>query len=156
MGVMNHLTEAEIFGRLKDNLRSAAADCDAIANNPQSAVAFTRMRASLKICEDMCRLAAVFRDDARWFTPGLVMEQAHQIARKWLHRPTVQSKKLFTGLAAALRKIHADLGVLETQATGRIGMIVPKPLEGPVRSGRPIQVPQMPFRKTAGGIILPT
>lgn len=137
---MTVLTEVEIFACMRENLKGAADDCDMIARFPQSGIAFDRMRGRLKLVEGACRQAAHWRQDARWLQPGLKMEQAHQIARTWLHRPSVQSKKLFKGLAAALRKMLADLERLETAPTHRVGMILPKPQPGPLRQGRPVQV----------------
>jgi hypothetical protein len=147
---MSALTEAEIFDCLRENLKGAADDCDLIARFPQSGVAFDRMRKRLKLVEGACRQAAFWREDARWLQPGLKMEQAHQIARTWLHRPSVQSKKLFAGLAAALRRMHADIDRLEAMRAPRLGMILPR-LQAPteIRHGRPVQV------MTPGGLIVP-
>lgn len=146
---MGALTELEIFACLKENLRGAADDCDIIAKQPASGFYFDRMRKRLKLCEGACRQAAFWREDSRWLTVGLKMEKAHQIARTWLHRPTVKSKKLFTGLAGALRKVERDIHRLETQRTGISGMILPATEAAPLRSGRPVQV------MTPGGLILP-
>lgn len=119
------LTEREIFDRLKGCVRAAISDCEKVATRPESGAAYISLRANLKLAEGCCRQAAHWREDTRWLEPGRKMEQAHQIARAWLHRPTVQSKKLFTGLAAALRKILGDLERVETMATGRVGAILP-------------------------------
>ena len=107
------------------------------------------MRKRLKLCEGACRQAAFWREDSRWLKVGLKMEQAHQIARTWLHRPTVKSKKLFTSLAAALRKVERDVERLERGRTGIMGMILPTPEAPPLRQGRPVQV------ITPRGILLP-
>lgn len=130
---------------MKNQLRSAAADCDLIAKFPQSGEAFKRMRKSLKLVEGCCRQAAHWREDARWLSPALHMEHAHQIAREWLHRPTVQSKKLFTGLAAALRQILADLLKLETMPSGRVGSIIV-----PGYGNRLVNLAGHPLRMPAG------
>lgn len=109
---------------MKENLRLAAEKADEIAKNPLSGRAFDALRTHLKLAEGCCRQAAHYRGDVRWLRPGIIIEQAHQIARAWLHRPSVESKKLFTGLAAALRKILVDLKTFEKQATGRVGSII--------------------------------
>lgn len=134
------LYEAEIVDVLKQNLLSAAADCDSIAQKPLSGEAFTRMRASLRLCEGACRQMAYWRGDDRWLTPGRYMESIHQKARGWLHRPTVESKKLFTTLAASLRDTHKVLLALLNNKTGRVGTISTPPLYLP-RAGGFIQVP---------------
>jgi hypothetical protein len=160
---MSELTEREIFDCLRTNLRSAAADCDLIARQPISGPIFDRMRKSLKLVEGACRQAAYWREDARWLPLGVKMEEVHQRARTWLHRPTVSSKKLFALLGDVLRKLLRDVDNLEFMATGRTGLILPKAQEPPLRQGRPVQVmlPGMGMRedgvetKTPGGIILP-
>jgi len=146
---MGALTEQEIFSAMRENLRGAADDCDLIANHPSSGPAFDRMRKRLKLVEGCCRQAAYWREDARWLPMGVKMEQAHQIARKWLHRPTVQAKKLFTGLAAVLRQFADQLDKLQNARSNRVGLILPKPQAAPLRSGRPVQV------MTPGGVLLP-
>ena len=142
---MSDLTENEIFSCLKTNLRSAATDCDIIAKQPVSGVHFDRMRKSLKLVEGACRQAAMWREDARWLQPGLYAEEAHQRARLWLHRPSVSSKKLFTKLGEALRKMLADIEKMEKAATGRSGLILPASMtmRAPLRENTPISVPDL-------------
>jgi hypothetical protein len=134
------LTEAEIFSTMKDRLRSAIADCRFIANFPVAGPTYKRLRQSLKLVEGCCRQAAYFRQDARWFGPGRYAEEAHQRARLWLHRPSVQTHKLFTKLADALEQWMKDLERLEKMPSGRVGTILPKPQRAPLQSGRPVSV----------------
>jgi hypothetical protein len=143
------LTEREIFACLRENLRGAADDCDQIAKQPLSGVHFDRMRRRLKLCEGACRQAAFWREDSRWLPIGIKMEEAHQRARTWLHRPTVKSKKLFTKLGDNLRQLARAVDRMETARTGRMGMILPEVQAPPLRQGRPVQV------ITPGGLILP-
>lgn len=147
------LSEREILDRMKSELKSAACEADLIASHPKSGLAFGRLRASLKNAEGCCRQLAVFREDSRWLIPGVTLEKAHQIARAWLHRPSVKSKKLFTGLAAALRQMYVDLEKLETARVGRTGAILPSAVDPKRRGSAP-----MPFHglKTPGGIYLPS
>lgn len=136
------LTEQEIFDCLKTNLQGAADDCDMIARHPQSGLAFQRMRSRLALAEGACKQAAFWREDARWLRIGLVIETAHQKARQWLDPATVSTKKMFTTLASALRQMLLDLKRLETGATGRTGMILPKAQALPFANRRSfIQVP---------------
>lgn len=118
------LTEVEILDCLGSNLMLAADRCKQIAQYPKSARPFTEMRASLKLAEGAARQAAHWRGDIRWLRPALYLEQAHQLARTWLHRPSVESKRLFKGLAAALIQMAKDLLRLETMATGTKGLIL--------------------------------
>lgn len=144
------LTEREIFDQMKTQLSSAANDCDLIAKHPESGEAFMRMRASLKLVEGCCRQAAHWREDTRWLVPGRLMEEAHQKARFWLHRPSIEAKKLFKGLASALRKMNNDIRRLEVMKTGRTGTILPVTLRDTSYQRRVHQV------MTPGGIILPS
>lgn len=138
------LHEAEILDVLMQNLRSAKSDCEIIARQPRSGLAFIRLRRSLKLAEGACRQAAQWREDARWLKPGLYLEQAHQIARGWLHRPTVQSKKLFTGLAAALGQMLFDLKRLEKMRSGQVGSILlPNSVPNPM--ARLVHAPALPM-----------
>lgn len=142
------LTEREIFDQMRSSLSSAAADCDEIANG---AALFGRMRQSLKLAEGSCRQMAEMRGDARWLTPRIYLEKAHQIARAWLHRPSVQGKKLFTGLGAALRTMLADIDKLQNQRVGRTGLILPNAI-----SGRgPVDMPFRGALPNASRLILP-
>jgi hypothetical protein len=151
---MGALTEIEIWDCLKENLAGAADDCEIIARQPSSGPEFVRMRQRLKLCEGACRQLSVWRQDTRWLPLGLKMEQAHQKAREWLHRPSVKSKKLFALLASALRKLARDTEILHKKATGRVGMILPKVQREIRTAGRPMQVPAN-FQTTTGGILLP-
>ncbi len=118
------LTEKEIFDQMKSQLRSAIADCELIAKYPRSGAPFISLRKSLKLVEGCCRQAAHWREDARWLGVGLQFEKAHQIARSWLHCPSIKTKKMFTLLAAALRSNLVQLQRLETAATGHVGAIL--------------------------------
>lgn len=149
------LTEREIFDQLRNQLKVAAEACDHIAGRPESGIHFMRLRSALKLAEGCCRQAAYWRSDTRWLQPGIKLEQAHQRARAWLHRPTIEAKKLFVMLAAAVRRMALDLAILETAATGRTGTILPKPKRYD-RENRAIQIPaayHLP-RMSAGGIII--
>lgn len=146
------LTEREIFDRLKGCLSEAARDCDFIAIQPSSGFYFERLRKNLKLAEGCCRQAAHWREDARWLVPGLKLEHAHQIARGWLHFPSVKAKKMFHTLAAALRQMKADIVRLETMATGVAGTILPAGIDV-ARSSRLI-LPKAPA--VPAGLLMPT
>lgn len=148
------LTETEIFSQLRGQLSEAAEACDHVAARPESGIHFIRLRRALKLAEGCCRQAAMWRGDARWLEPGVKLEQAHQIARDWLHRPTLESKRLFVALAAALRQMTLHLAMLETAKTGRSGSILPKARHLGRKTGAPVQVPAG-FHASSGGVLLP-
>lgn len=120
------LTEREIFDRLTQSLKRAISLCNDIARQPKSGPQFIALRAELKLVEGACRQAAVWREDTRWLAVGIKAEQAHQYARIWLDRPTVQSKKLFTLLAAVLRRWFVELSAVRDSKVGRSGIILPE------------------------------
>ncbi len=118
------LTETEIFDCLRDNLRKAEDRCKLLATHPQSGRAFTELRECLKLAEGACRQAAHWRGDERWAKIAVFVEQAHQMARGWLHRPTSSAKKLFHYLGAATHQMAYDLDRLQQMATGINGVVV--------------------------------
>lgn len=152
--LLPEMDERQLLSGLKEHLKIAADKCFEIARQPRSGPQFEAMRRALKVCEDCCRKIGSLREDARWLPMGLRMEQAHQIARLWLHRPSVKAKKLFSGLGDQLVCFLAAVETLETARTNRIGMILPKVQAGPHRDFRPVQV-ILPPRMSAGGVILP-
>ncbi len=152
---MSAETETELLGLLKHNLRLAAENCESLASAPRYGKIYTEMRKQLKAIENACTQIAVHRNgDARWLPIGQMMEEAHQRAGAWLRQgqplAARQSRTpLFRKLAENLRALYRQCEELETKATGRMGMILPKPL--PLhREHRPVQV-----RKSTGGVILP-
>ena len=148
------LSEREIFDQMLMSLRGAIDDCVEIASQPRSGPQFERLRAKLKLVEGCCRQAAAWREDTRWLPIGITVEQAHQRARGWLHRPTVASKKLFLMLADNLRLLEKAVVGLQTKATGRKGIILPDMVSLGRRAGAPVQVPGG-FVKNASGLVTP-
>jgi hypothetical protein len=152
---MLNYTEAELLDELKDNLRQAAEECDKIAIHPFRGFVYDSMRKRLKIIEKLCNQVGKYRDgDCRWFPIGLSMNAVHNKAGDWLRN--TQSKEsrdkaipLFQKLADNLRKLHFQVVELQFKATGRIGPILPKVLEGPHRQNRPVQV------KLPSGLLIP-
>lgn len=107
-----------------ENLLKAADRALQISKQPASGRLFHEMRTALKLAEGAMRQAAHWRSDTRWAKPAVFVAQAHQMARGWLHRPSVASKKLFVMLAQALLQMARDLDRLETMATGQKGIIL--------------------------------
>lgn len=118
------LTETEIFDCLRDNLRKGEDRCILLATHPLSGRNFTELRECLKLAEGAARQAAHWRGDVRWAKVAVFIEQSHQMARGWLHRPSSSAKKLFHYLGAALHQMAYDLDRLQTMATGTNGIIV--------------------------------
>lgn len=123
-GIGGLLTEQEIFDCLGENLLRAADRAKQLATSPRSGPLFVELRNCLKLAEGACRQAAHWRADARWAKPAVYLQQAHQMARGWLHRPSVQSKLMFVHLAKALVQMAKDLDRLELMATGKLGTIL--------------------------------
>lgn len=142
MGMALH--EQEIFACLSDDLKSAADHCDQMAVSPQKGPIWRELRDELNRIEGCCRQAAAYREDARWLQHGLTIGKASQLALNWLIGVRVNpgdalrtklaakhSHWCFSALAVNLRGLLAICVDLRDQRTGRIGMIVPKPLELP-------------------------
>jgi hypothetical protein len=152
-----HVTETEILSLLKAVFKRAAEHCDKLAVLPARGPTYRKLRENLQIAENCCRQVAWYREDTRWLQVGLYMEQAHKRAGNWLRDKSMPrtatsnlAHPLFLKLAENLRAGAASVERLETRPTGKVGMILPKPLPGPSRTeGRPMQV------ITPGGIILP-
>jgi len=144
-----NVTEREILSLLKEAFRRAAEHCDKLAVLPARGPTYLQLRADLQTCENCCRQVGWYRQDARWFRIGLMMEEAHRRAGGWLRdrsMPRTENSNLahplFLRLAENLRFGVARVEELETTATGRVGMILPKPAKGQNRTqGRMVQVP---------------
>lgn len=146
------LHEQEIFSCMAENLAGAIEDCEAIARQRESGARFDSLRKRLKLVEGCCTQAAYWRQDARWLPLGVMMEQVHQRAREWLHYPSVQSKKLFVMLADNLRKLEREVRRLRFMATGKTGVMLPKPRP----SGRLSSTVLISgYRPSSGGVLLP-
>ena len=146
-------SEAETFERLSNSLRLAAEHAENLAKLPAKGPTYDRFRKELKVVEDQCRIAAYYREDARWFQIGIVMERVHQRGGSWLRAK--QPAKLFLGLAEFLRASHASIETLRNTKTGVRGMIVPTERQER-RIGAPMQV-LLPGGMTqrASGLIVP-
>lgn len=167
---MDALNETQLLGRLVENFRLAAEDCDALAVLPAKGPTYDKLRKRLKVVEDDCRMVGSLRADARWLQIGLMMAATHRMAGDWLRGlkgddgirrriPAGTMHPLFVKLAENLRAAMISAQNLRTKATGRTGPILPKPLPAPTRTqGRQIQVlmpemsgcgaPTAPIRET--------
>ena len=152
---MPGLTEAEILDQLRRNVRQAAEHCEDLAVLPQFGPTYRAMREELSLIEGCCRQMAAWRGDARWLPLGLWAEECHKRSQHWLryHFP----RKLFLKLGENLRALQRGMELVEQKATGKLGPIVPKPMPGPLRQGRPVQVKGIkePLVKRRSGLIVP-
>jgi hypothetical protein len=142
---MRSLSETEIFACLSENFRLAAEDCEKLAWQAKRGSTYKRLMDELKLCEGACRQVAQFRGDARWLQIGLQMHEAHTRAGRWLRMYIAKDSRkvahpLFQKLAECLRWGQANAEKMRTAATGRVGLILPKPLPAPHRPVRPVQV----------------
>ena len=130
--------EGETLRLIRTTCRAVEADCRALATSPKRGRIYERMRANLRVIEEGCRDMAYNREDARWLPVGLAFEHAHKVSQRWLqyHFPRAMFLKLAENCAA----LAARCQELETKATGRMGLILPRPLPGPHRETRPVQL----------------
>jgi hypothetical protein len=151
---MGALTEREILDCLKTNTRLAIENCENLAVLPRRGPTYNAFRHQLKLIEGSCRQIAFWREDARWLQVGLAIEEAHKRAGHWLRRH--YPRPLFVKLADNLRLLQTMSLGLETKATGKLGMILPKVADAPGRQ-RAVQamLPAQQPRVSPGGILLP-
>lgn len=139
------VTEREILVRLVENFRLAAESCEDLAVLPARGPTYAKLIEQLKLAEGCCRQVAYYREDSRWFSMGLYMEEAHKRAGGWLrmHPRTVESNvahPLFKLLAENLRAALKRAEELRDKATGVRGMILPEPQKVIRTEGRASQI----------------
>ena len=151
---MSALTEVEIIDCLKTNFRLAAGHCEDLARLPARGPTYTAFRKELKLIEGAARQLAYWREDARWLQVGLTIEEAHKRAGHWLRRH--YPRPLFLKLAENLRAGLDAAERLQHGATGRAGVILPRPVPSNHTSERSVQVLMpSPAPMTRGGLLLP-
>ncbi len=145
---MGDLTEREIFDRMKSSLRESADICLRLARGERGPL-YRQLRAHLGLIEGTLRQAAWWREDARWLYVVPIVAKAHQEAGRWLREKGPTTGQKFAKLAGIMRSCQKAAEDLQLKRTERVGMILPRPLPGPHRDTRPVQV------KTPGGLIIP-
>jgi hypothetical protein len=159
---MGALTEVEIFDCLVTNLRTAAELADDLARLPLKGIAYDRFRKALRLAEGACKQASTWREDTRWLDFAPMLAKCHQMAGDWLRgfkMPDGSRRKMregelhpcFVKLADNLRGLLALAERTRTARTGRMGMILPTPQEGPHRDTKPIG-----WTRTASGLVVPS
>lgn len=149
---MSDLTEAEILDCLKTNLKLAEANCIRLSRGERGPI-FQSLRANLKLVEGACRQIAQWRGDARWLQVGLKVAEAQKRSGEWLRRR--QPGWRFEGLGQIMAQYFRAAHNLETKATGRSGLILPKPLIAPHRETRPVSV-LLPENSSAKTVVAET
>lgn len=158
---MGALTEVEIFDCMQHNFRVAITCCEALARRPSGGVTYDRFRRALRMIEGCCKQANCWREDTRWLSIGRMMAEVHKRAGDWLRgivqedgtRRAVPRGELHPAFEMLAEHLNGFMKVAEqirTQATGRIGMILPEPLPGPHRDTRPVG-----WRRTGTGLLVP-
>jgi hypothetical protein len=142
---MGALTEVEIFSCMAENFREAAELCEQLAWHPRRGHLYIQFLGCIRKVEGSCRQAQAHREDARWLRIGIMMGEVHRRAGGWVRGSRTrdersQAHKLFAKLAENLRALHYEAEHLRTAAVERMGMILPRPLEGPHRDMRPVSV----------------
>ena len=136
---MNWPGEYETLEELRTRLGSAVSYAAALSILPAKGPTYVKLRADLKQIESLARMIAYNRADARWLQIGMQMNQVHRLTGHLIrkHFPHAYFREIETWL----RQLLSCADSLETKATGRVGMILPKPQAGPTRTqDRPVQV----------------
>lgn len=141
------LTEAEILGCLKENLKLAAEHADKLAAGERGPL-YLQLRDELTLVYGCCRQMAGWREDTRWSPFGVKIKEAQERCGRWLREK--QPAWRFKSLAEILRFALAQALDLERKKTGRVGIILPEMLAAPTRTeGRPVSVILPPGFKRA-------
>lgn len=153
---MGALTEREIFSCLAENFALAAENAGKLAWNPRRGFIYAEFLKEIRLIEGACTQASTWREDSRWLRIGMMMGEVHRRAGAWLRGSRTKEErkeadKRFKKLADNLRMFAREAEDLRDRATGRVGMILPEPLEGPHRDTRPVQVMTPGFRR---GVVL--
>ena len=161
---MGALTEKEIFDQMNTSFRLAVELCDDLARLPLKGPTYHKFRTQLRLIEGCAKQANCWREDTRWLMIGQAMAGTHTKAGDWLRgikMPDGTRVKLaqgtmhpaFVKLAECLKATHKLAEQIRTQATGRVGMILPEMLPAPHRATKPLGwTPDM----TPSGLIIPT
>lgn len=136
---MADLTEIEIFDCLRSNLRKAAENCENLAKLPAQGPTYARLREELELIEGAARQAGAFREDMRWNAFGFEMHRFHERIGDAIR--SREARNIFLRMGSMIRGALAEAERLRTARTGRRGVILPKAQPGPLRQGRPVQVP---------------
>lgn len=131
--------EHETLDELRTRLGSAVSYAAALAILPAKGPSYVKLRADLKQIEQLARMIAYNRGDARWLQIGMRMNQVHQITGHLLRKHYPHA--YFREIEGWLRQLFQVADSLQHKPTGRVGMILPKPQAGPTRTqDRPVQV----------------
>lgn len=158
---MGALTETEIFDCMRENFRIAIRECEELMRRPVGGKHYDTFRKALRLIEGCCKQANCWREDTRWLPLGKHMADIHQKAGDFLRgikgddgirRPLPLGQlhpafQMLTGILTAAMKLSEQI---RTQATGRIGMILPDMLPAPHRDTRPAG-----WNRSTGGILIP-
>jgi len=130
---------------MAEEFRLAAEDCDRLAALPPgSPIAvgplYNQLRNRMKLIEGTIRQAAYWRQDARWFRIGPLVEELHQRIGNWLRLKVKPSPRVFELCAINMRMLHKVCEAHRTQATGKAGTILPAPLTPAARPDRSVLV----------------
>lgn len=130
------LTETEIFDYMQENFRLAAENARRLGSGERGPL-YVHLRNNLRRVEGCCRQAAFWRGDARWLVIGAIAARAAAEAGDWVR---ARQWLRFGKLAALLENGVKASKDLRDKATHRSGLILPKPMAGPIRENRPVQV----------------
>lgn len=166
---MSALTEVEIFSQMTTSFRLAIELCEDLASLPLKGPTYNRFRKEIRLIEGCCKQACTWREDTRWLNFALLMAEVHKRAGDWLRgiknedgsRTKIADGTLhpaFNHLAENMRAMLKLAEKTKTEATKRLGMILPEMQAAPTRTqGRPMQVLLPPgMNLSKGGILMPS
>lgn len=165
---MGALTEREIFSCLEENCRLAIDSAEQLAKSPIRGTSYDQFGKSIDLIIGCLRQACYWRQDARWLTREENLSIIYQMSGNWLRGVSIgqgpkrrytegQLHPCFSLVADKLREMHKGVVALRDSSTGRVGMILPRPVEN-FRETRPHRVGELPLAmmKTPAGLIVPS
>jgi hypothetical protein len=164
---MSNLTEVEIFSCMRENLVLASEHCDQLAVDSLRGPIYQNLRDELELIEGCCKQAAQWREDMRWWPIGQLMGECHKRAGNWLRGYKIDGENVrlaigelnqnFIELAKHLRSIIKLVDQTRHNRTGKVGMILPKPVHPFLREDRKHTVKlSAELRVSKGGILIPS
>lgn len=153
---------------MAENCRLAGENCIRLAISPYKGKAYDDFWNEIESLVGCCRQAAAWRQDARWYTFEEWLIGVRMRSGRWLRGvkvgpgpslriPQNEIQTLFLRVAHKLAGKFAEINDMRDKATGRLGMILPKPVETfrETRQHRVADLPQA-MRKAPSGLIVPS
>jgi hypothetical protein len=109
-----------------------------LAMLPAQGPTYLKLIQELKLVEGAARQVQFAREDARWGMFAYEMNRFHERIGDAIR--SHKAREIFMRMAEMMEFCLARCEELRTAATGRRGMILPKPQPGPHRETRPVHI----------------